>query len=226
MQNSSTANVNLASFNQEQINFLTIFQRMSSLQRKLWQLLCWFQKTCLNTKVRQEWLAHKIGCCRATVNAAVKKFRDQGWLGTFYTAYSSLEYFIDNKFLMLDTRDKRIFSNCATFKRENLTQQFTHNKINSYSNGTLSMMEPEDKKPFEKRERSWTYVNKPIPYCLQINILSDDDKQKLANQFFESELQVAIKETIDYWKNVRKPTNIAAFLTSRAKEYRNKYRYK
>jgi hypothetical protein len=209
---------------EEQQNFLISFEMLSYHQKQIWQLLCWFNKHCYVTRPSQSTIARMVGCCRDTVIEAVKKFLSYGWMSTIKKAYQSLLYFISDNLLKLDTKDRNIFRK-VDISRDSPTQFPTLSRISRTSKGTLLTMDDSNFKVFENRQRSWTYVNKSIPHCLQIPILSDKDKQIIANQFSEAELQSAIKDTKDYWRKYGKPENVAAFLTKIAKEYKAKYRY-
>lgn len=63
------------------------------------------------------------------------------------------------------------------------------------------------------------FRNREVPKFLQLKCLSEKDRKMLANQFTDSELNMAIEDAKSYMKK-KKIENHAAFLTDRCKEYR------
>lgn len=145
-----------------------------------------------------------------------------GWIGSKKRPYQSNLYFIPDILLKLNTRDQSIYRRNISIPLVKPTQNPTVHNIHRTYKETLSSMEDFERKVFEKRERSWTYAKKEIPFFLKVKILSEEDQQMLANQFSECELLQAIKDTIHDWKKYGKPDNIAAYMTGKCKKYRLK----
>lgn len=95
-------------------------------------------------------------------------------------------------------------------------------KVNLRINNTILNTERNEGEQARRNVQKTRTKNREIPKFLEIKGLSKKDQQILANQFSDSELIRALEDTESYHKNKEKVKNIAAFITQRAKSYRDK----
>lgn len=91
-----------------------IFQTVESIRDNsdyiaIFDVLLNFQNNNRNIYAAQETIAQLAGCARATVNRAIKFFKEKGWLWTQRRMNSSLIYFIDPIFRKEDIRRRLVY---------------------------------------------------------------------------------------------------------------------
>lgn len=184
-------------------DFLNIFPTLSKFYKKVFKYLQWFSKKfrCVFPCILR--IANSIGCSNSTVKRATAFFEQMGWIIKKKCPYGSNQYFINNELISLNLDDPSLFF------REECSQNdpVLGNSSSDLNNlGTQKAIVPIQK----KRE---------IPYFIKIKGLSNDDQQRLANEFPDYVLYEAIKDAKAYvgWGN--KIKSFIALVWSRAKSY-------
>lgn len=148
-------------------NFFSLYHTLGKLQKKIWQIACWFCKKNPVSFPLQNTIARLVKCSRKHVNRTLSLFQLHGWISLKSRgAKHSKVLTIPPHLLMLD------LSNGKYFRRMEVTSRVTH----------ISSMNEENKNTGFSHARSYKSTHPPaqIPHHLRGLKISPKNLRKLS----------------------------------------------
>jgi len=210
----NSISVTLCQEEQETIeHFLNTFQNLSLKQKKIWQLLHWYSTHYRNVFPSHATIAEKVGCCRDTVINSIKLFTQNKWLVSIKRCFRSSQYFMCDFLKKFDTRKNETFSLDLPI----------NSAIKSAPNPTLYNVIKESKlldvrKGSEKPETVQNIDSEKEKIFLKMGITLPKDIFCLSRYPLHI-IAKAYEDLSTRWTKSGPINNLAAWITSRCKEY-------
>lgn len=196
-------------------DFLNIYQTLSKFQRKVFKYLQWFSKKFRNVFPCIFTMTQALQCSDSTIKRATAYFHRMGWVSKSKRGYQSNVYYMNNELIDLNLDDVNLF-----FREKRPVNDPTNDPVLkepiqvkdiSTSEG-VHIDNIKTKKAPQKRD---------VPEFIKIKGISENDQQRLANEFSEYSLSKALEEAKWYTKKGNKIKSIISYMWKAAKRFSN-----
>lgn len=200
-------------------HFLNTYQILTKKQKKIFRHLHYLSKKHRNVFPSHTTIAEKCGCTRDTVVKTIKKFQSWGWIVSIKRCYRSSLYFMSDELVFLDLDNPKIFERVIETAGQNNANLSEGNTIDHSKNHTIYKT--------ELSVVSGTVTSKPetvqhtqckeTKHMLQSIGILGKDLWCIARYGLR-----AVSLAVEDFKTRKAPraiANLAAWLTSRCKQY-------
>jgi len=197
------------------------FLALPTKHQEIWKVIHYFCKTYHNAFPSHEKIAELAHCCVRTVRTAIKNFRNFGWLETTKRAYRSCLFYVQERLLRINPKDKRNFlkasKSCESYEqgeggvfRDKLQHELQHIECIYNSKNTIR-----SSVHHTRCFKDGKWLN--IKLNLQKYPFPAEEKIKIQRCFTEAEIALAAESFDSYKKPKQSPIKLFWWLCKQAK---------
>jgi hypothetical protein len=207
------------------VSFEDNFVLLPPKHQEIWKVLWYFSKTYRNAFPSYEKIAKIAKCCVRTVAAAVKSFQNFGWLKTMRRCYRSSIFYIHEKLLFLNPKDRSVFKRkIESYEEKGRTYEHggggvfrgkLHDKLHGIyaSRDSIATVRYNVHQTRILKDGKWLSIRPNLQkYAFPI-----EEKLKIQRCFTEAEIALAAESFDTYKKPKRSPIKLFWWLAKEAK---------